>query len=142
VVQVGTPEEIYDRPATEFVAKFLGSGNVLEGVVKEAENGKSFIDINGIVLDGRDNLTVGDSLKLSIKPEDITVSSEMDSASATGRVISIIPQVGSFKITLDFKGTHVVALSEDEELVTRLRNCENQTVSFSFRSEDAVILND
>jgi len=142
VVQVGTPEEIYDRPATEFVAKFLGSGNVLEGVVKETEDGKSFIDISGIVLDGRENLTVGETLKLSIKPEDITVSSETDSDSARGRVISVIPQVGSFKIILDFQGAHIVALSQDEALVKKLRDDENQTVSFSFRSEDAVILKD
>ena len=140
VVQVGTPEEIYDCPATEFVAKFLGSGNVLEGVVKEAEDGKPFIDINGIVLDGREDLTVGETLKLSIKPEDITISSEMDSDAAMGRVVSIIPQVGSFKITLEFQGANIVALSQDEVLVKKLRDNENQTVSFSFRSEDAVIL--
>ena len=31
VEQIGTPEEIYDRPATEFVASFVGSINVLRG---------------------------------------------------------------------------------------------------------------
>jgi putative spermidine/putrescine transport system ATP-binding protein len=31
VEQIGTPEEIYDRPATRFVAGFVGSGNLLEG---------------------------------------------------------------------------------------------------------------
>jgi len=30
VEQIGTPEEIYDRPATRFVAGFVGSGNLLE----------------------------------------------------------------------------------------------------------------
>jgi putative spermidine/putrescine transport system ATP-binding protein len=31
VEQVGAPEEIYDRPATRFVAGFVGAGNLLEG---------------------------------------------------------------------------------------------------------------
>jgi len=31
VQQIGTPEEIYDRPATRFVAGFVGAGNLLEG---------------------------------------------------------------------------------------------------------------
>jgi putative spermidine/putrescine transport system ATP-binding protein len=31
VEQIGTPEEIYDRPATRFVAGFVGAGNLLEG---------------------------------------------------------------------------------------------------------------
>ncbi len=142
VVQVGTPEEIYECPATEFVAKFLGSGNVLQGVVKKREDGKMLIDINGIMLEGREGLTAGDTLKLTIKPEDITISSEIEPDSATGRVISIVPQVGSFKITLDFQGAHIVALSQDETLVKRLRDNEDMPVSFSFRSEDAVILNE
>jgi sulfate/thiosulfate transport system ATP-binding protein len=35
VEQIGTPEEIYDRPATEFVASFVGASNVLLGEVKD-----------------------------------------------------------------------------------------------------------
>ena len=31
VEQIGTPEEVYDRPATRFVAGFVGAGNLLEG---------------------------------------------------------------------------------------------------------------
>ena len=34
VEQIGTPEDIYDRPATEFVASFVGATNVLQGRVK------------------------------------------------------------------------------------------------------------
>jgi sulfate transport system ATP-binding protein len=35
VEQIGTPEEIYDRPATEFVASFVGQSSVLRGEVKD-----------------------------------------------------------------------------------------------------------
>jgi sulfate transport system ATP-binding protein len=35
VEQIGTPAEIYDHPATEFVASFVGSTNVLHGAVKD-----------------------------------------------------------------------------------------------------------
>ena len=34
VEQVGTPEELYERPATRFVADFIGSTNLLRGVVE------------------------------------------------------------------------------------------------------------
>jgi len=33
LVQVGTAEEIYERPVTEFVARFVGRTNILEGVL-------------------------------------------------------------------------------------------------------------
>jgi len=35
IVRVGTPQEIYRDPRSEFVARFLGMGNVVEGVVRE-----------------------------------------------------------------------------------------------------------
>ena len=38
--QVGTPFEIYNRPATKFVANFVGTLNVLEGTVTDAASGK------------------------------------------------------------------------------------------------------
>ncbi|NUP06709.1 MAG: sulfate/molybdate ABC transporter ATP-binding protein [Polyangiaceae bacterium] len=43
VEQIGTPEAVYDRPATPFVASFIGSSNILRGVVQrgKAELGAS-----------------------------------------------------------------------------------------------------
>jgi sulfate transport system ATP-binding protein len=35
VAQIGSPEELYDRPATPFVASFIGAANVLRGRVQE-----------------------------------------------------------------------------------------------------------
>ena len=36
IVQVGTPQELYDRPASRFVADFLGEANFLDGEVVSA----------------------------------------------------------------------------------------------------------
>ena len=35
--QAGTPAEVYEEPATEFVARFIGSMNILEGVVRKEQ---------------------------------------------------------------------------------------------------------
>jgi spermidine/putrescine transport system ATP-binding protein len=35
VLQVGSPEEIYERPGTRFVADFIGETNFLEGIIEE-----------------------------------------------------------------------------------------------------------
>ena len=39
IEQVGTPEEVYERPATRFVAGFLGVSNILEGEASRAVGG-------------------------------------------------------------------------------------------------------
>ena len=38
-VQIGTPAQVYDEPRTSFVARFVGSANILQGIVVAAEGG-------------------------------------------------------------------------------------------------------
>jgi ABC-type Fe3+/spermidine/putrescine transport system ATPase subunit len=62
IVQVGSPEEVYNRPASPFVAAFMGAGNSLhlrartedDAIVIEpgAHNGAARLPANGAVLDG------------------------------------------------------------------------------------------
>jgi putative spermidine/putrescine transport system ATP-binding protein len=37
IEQIATPREIYDRPATRFVAEFIGETNLIEGIVEQAD---------------------------------------------------------------------------------------------------------
>ena len=39
IEQIGTPEEIYTRPKTHFVAEFVGSNNIFDGKVAEVRDG-------------------------------------------------------------------------------------------------------
>ncbi len=39
IEQIGSPEEVYDRPATEFVAEFLGASNLLPGTIVAVQEG-------------------------------------------------------------------------------------------------------
>jgi ABC-type Fe3+/spermidine/putrescine transport system ATPase subunit len=140
IEQVGTPEELYDRPANEFVAQFLGSGNVLSGTVKQSDSGELYTEIMGVQLPVGSNCKIEDIVKFSIKPEDIQISIESENTIATGIVTTILPQVGSFKVIIDFQDTSIIALTFDEKLVSILRQNENRHVSISFKPELAVIL--
>jgi len=44
IEQIGTPQEIYQRPASKFVADFIGVANFVEGTVKEIADGEAVID--------------------------------------------------------------------------------------------------
>jgi len=77
IVQIGTPEELYERPQTSFVASFLGRANLLSGRMTETE------DTSVIVLDndgGRLRLPLlndsvpGVRYDVVIKPEDVACS--------------------------------------------------------------------
>jgi ABC-type Fe3+/spermidine/putrescine transport system ATPase subunit len=118
----------------------LGSGNVLHGEVIQTSEGNPCVDIIGMQLPVDRNYDVGDNVKFSIKPEDIRISLDIDNVSATGIVASILPQVGSFKITIEYQDTSIIVLTYDEDLVSKLRQNGTRQVSFSFDPELAVIL--
>jgi iron(III) transport system ATP-binding protein len=52
LVQVGTPREVYDRPANRFVAGFLGDSNFLPGTVREAGASGCVVDTAPATLSG------------------------------------------------------------------------------------------
>ena len=76
VVQVGSPLALYERPATDFVAGFLGDVNLVEGVV--ANTSGSFVRVQ--VVDGPDVMLdevsppAGKRVRLTIRPERLEIS--------------------------------------------------------------------
>ena len=50
IVQLGTPEEIYEWPATRFVAQFVGHTNLFDGKVVKCEGGRVVVNSDGILL--------------------------------------------------------------------------------------------
>ena len=77
IEQIGTPQAVYDRPRTEFVARFIGRCNVVEGTVAEAAPGSYAIDtqaLGRVEATGPADLASGARVKLAIRPEAIALS--------------------------------------------------------------------
>jgi ABC-type Fe3+/spermidine/putrescine transport system ATPase subunit len=75
--QIGTPEEVYNRPETEYVATFLGAANLLLGVVTadgRVELGTASIEAGEEAARFRQ----GQSVKLVFRPEDVQLSTTGD----------------------------------------------------------------
>ncbi len=74
VIQQGTPQEVYHRPARRFVAEFVGVSNVFAGVVREAGPGRLVAEVPGIgllhaALDDSTPPQPGVPVLLSVRPE-------------------------------------------------------------------------
>lgn len=76
VEQMGPPEEVYEHPATEFVAGFLGASNLLSGEVKDRTGNTVTVLIEGgstaIVPASRSDGTAG-KVKVGVRPEKIVL---------------------------------------------------------------------
>jgi spermidine/putrescine transport system ATP-binding protein len=75
VEQLGTPEELYERPATRFVADFIGTTNLLAGTVEalEAETAVLRLDTGEGCRIVRDGLAVGRRVEISVRPEAVAL---------------------------------------------------------------------
>jgi spermidine/putrescine transport system ATP-binding protein len=73
IAQIGTPRELYDRPASRYVADFIGETNLLPGVVVESGDGMVVLRAGGTTLralsDAR--LAPGAEAWLTVRPEAI-----------------------------------------------------------------------
>ena len=70
VEQVATPRAIYEQPMTPFVASFVGSTNLIEGVVRDCVDGVMQVAFGGGVLRVRGGKgRPGDKVVLSLRPE-------------------------------------------------------------------------
>src|SRR5947209_194796 len=114
--QIGTPDEVYNRPETEYVATFLGAANLLVGVVYHGavEIGTAAIPAHAETTRFRD----GQSVKLVFRPEDVVLSETgalpEDVRRLTNGIIEEINFVGAYErlmLRLDL----VARQTQDEE---------------------------
>jgi spermidine/putrescine transport system ATP-binding protein len=77
IEQLGPPEDVYENPATEFVAGFLGASNLLEGEVKETTADTSTVSLSagGAVRlpSGRIPSDASGRIKVGVRPEKISI---------------------------------------------------------------------
>ena len=79
VLQIGTPNEIYEMPANGFVADFIGETNFIEGKVIEVHDKYGYAEndeIGRFKIELDKPVKVGDNVKLTLRPEKIKVDTE------------------------------------------------------------------
>ena len=72
IEQIGTPFEIYNHPATEYVATFLGAANILDAVVR-----KDSLEVGAVQIPATldpEKFKQGDCVKIVFRPEDVSLS--------------------------------------------------------------------
>lgn len=138
VEQIGTPKEIYDRPASSFVAQFIGKANFLTGRVLDINSEFAWIDVNGTKVKAITPSyipAIGDSVTLMIRPEQLKLgNSELDNQ-VTGRLINIT-YIGQL---LEFQFEMTIG----KLIVTQLGNAsinEIEELAISWNANDCIVI--
>lgn len=117
IEQIGTPMDIYRRPATQFVASFVGSPkiNVIAVDATPSASGKAHLALgNGatltVALDGKQALPVG-AVKLGVRPEQLHIVKPGEGW-ADGQV-NMVERLGDRTLVHSELGDGTTAVSED-----------------------------
>jgi molybdopterin-binding protein len=118
LVHVAAPEEIFQRPKSEFIARFVGIKNYLKGTLRSSSGTdlKEFVS-GGITIQCLTEVNDGDAY-LMIRPDEIAVTMTEDGASSVrnrfpGRVIDIAPAKLGIEVTADIGIEVVILISLD-----------------------------
>ena len=94
VAQVGSPMTLYHRPASTFVAEFIGSPkmNLLPGKLLGAEAGHALVEVVGqtlrVAVDAR-SVAAGGSVQVGIRPEHIVVADSGEGAALSATLLHV-----------------------------------------------------
>ncbi|GGN20792.1 ABC transporter ATP-binding protein [Halarchaeum nitratireducens] len=127
IEQIGTPTEIYDAPATRFVAEFIGDANFFEGDLDA--DGESFTTAGGTTLDVTYDSAPAGTPCAFVRPErmDLAPRGEGDGANVVAGTVENVRFVGSTT-------QYYVSTVDGRLLVER----QNQRVDAAFAEGDAV----
>jgi putrescine transport system ATP-binding protein len=78
--QVGTPAEVYERPASRFVAEFLGAANILPARVRGRDGRGTVLEVLGAPVQAAAEAPAGEAVLLAIRPERLRIQPEETAA--------------------------------------------------------------
>jgi len=140
IEQMGTPYEIFTKPATEFVAGFVGNSNMVRGRVESLlADGNAVLDWKGIKIQGRvgHDLRAGDNALATFRVEDVELAAQGEEGAVAGRLRDLVFMGGKYRLVLDVKDEQIV-IEQERQLVERAGLTIDAPVYF--RLKDAFLI--
>jgi ABC-type Fe3+/spermidine/putrescine transport system ATPase subunit len=142
VLQIGTPVELYEQPASLFVADFIGTNNLVPGSVTNVTDGMAALQtpagmLRGIVMG---TLAPGANAVAAIRPENLVLDAATTGADVTLRARVVIAQYLGSLMRYELEAQGGVTLRVDISDPKRHRHfTPGQEVALGFRASSAQI---
>jgi putative spermidine/putrescine transport system ATP-binding protein len=129
ILQVGPPREVYDFPANDFVADFLGESNVFRGSLQRAGGEPVFCADGGLKLSILADAPAGNAVVV-IRPERVEISGA--ATRAAGEPISGMTTLSGKVVNSSFVGSSTTYRVDCDGVLFRVRCPSVATTPFSY----------
>jgi putrescine transport system ATP-binding protein len=149
VVQVGTPSEIYEFPASRFVADFVGTTNLFEGTVTACAPGLITVHCAetgcDLLVDGSGQCALGQRVWVALRPEKIRLGKEPQSGARVNQLRGTVWELGYLgnRSTYRIKTTSgkiITAFAQNERRSAEMAIDWSDEVFVSWGADAAVLL--
>jgi len=134
IEQVGTPDEVYERPVNPFVAEFIGESNLLAATVDTGRAGAVLEDGTRILASGLDRFRPGDRVWLVVRPEKIGIWREATEAANClgGKVddVNFFGETRRYRVSLRAAAPDLVVNAPNSRLVGTFEPGDEVVVCF------------
>jgi putative spermidine/putrescine transport system ATP-binding protein len=142
IEQFAQPIEIYDRPASLFVNRFVGSVNLIDGIVAREANGGFAIEVPGcgaIPVAAAARHAVGAPVSLSLRPENLQRVGPGQAGQLAGEVTLVTPLGGASALQVQLPGGQTLKIIEWRRTGVPMP-CAGDRVSLALVSDEAASL--
>jgi iron(III) transport system ATP-binding protein len=103
IEQVGTPEEVYKRPTSKFVADFIGRANFVDAKVNEIKNSHAVVTLFGknITLPCSPKVQAGTQAHAMVRPESIKLSTTVDVISGDVKTAAYLGSLVEYEVEVN-----------------------------------------
>jgi putrescine transport system ATP-binding protein len=149
VVQVGTPAEIYEFPRSRFVADFVGTANLFEGIVCACEPGRVRVDCaetgGELMVDDGGAYALGQRVWVALRPEKVRLAKEPSAAARVNQLRGTVWELGYLgnRSTYRIKtasGKLVTVVAQNERRTSEAAIDWSDEVFVSWSADAAVVL--
>ena len=130
IEQVGTPPAIYNDPATEFVAQFVGQLNLIPVTEVDLKNGTCRLAGQAIKFEPAPGETISARPRLAIRPEQLHLGADEGLNTLKGRVESVLFLGSVVRLRVDVGGATLSADLFNERRITLPRAGDEVVISF------------
>ena len=147
LMQVATPEDIYEAPNSVYVADFIGDVNIIEGRARPLDTGRFRVEWSGgspLLAEGTNPFTEGQTCALAIRPEKVSIHAELpaDTDNAVqGKILDIgyLGNLSTYHVELP-SGQVIKSQMANTRRASRRAFTWEDTVWISWRASAGVML--
>ncbi len=147
IIQIGTPMEIYENPATRFAAEFIGEMNFLDGNVIRSEGNRAIVQIERVgevLVKTKERVNVSDSITVGIRPERVFLFRDLEGTNdlncIPGKLVETIYEGSLVDYIITFgNGLEVKAEARGGDALLQ-KLAIGDSLYFCWKIEDAIVL--